>query len=99
MENKQYTFSELNVELSCSILYTILIYQKKPSWKRFVLTIHGLNPLPSVLNDDNSNNDDDDADKVQYTIHDGNLSRYTMSQNAWVKRFENFLGGDNIFPV
>ena len=39
----------------------------------------GLNPQPLVLNDDNNNNnndddDDDDDDKIQYIIHDGNLS-------------------------
>lgn len=72
------------IELSCSILYTILVYQK--SHLENVLSSQfiqiGLNPQPLVLNDDNSmNNDDDDDDKIQYIIHDGNLSHYTMSHN------------------
>ena len=70
------------IGLSCSILYTILIYQK--SHLENVLSSQfiqiGLNPQPLVLNDDNNNNnnddddDDDDDDKIQYIIHDGNLS-------------------------
>ena len=67
------------IELSCSILYTILVYQK--SHLGNVLSSQfiqiGLNPQPLVLNDDNNNNnndDDDDDDKIQYIIHDGNLS-------------------------
>ena len=77
----------MSIKLSCSILYTILVYQK--SHLENVLSSQfiqiGLNPQPLVLNDDNNNNndddDDDDDDKIQYIIHDSNLSRYTMSHN------------------
>ena len=54
----------------------MLIYQK--SHLENVLSSQfiqiGLNPQPLVLNDDNNNNNNNDDDKIQYIIHDGNLS-------------------------